>query len=198
MITNPTAAEIIKQGTALSHAATEKALIKHIKNIRSAKDYAALLSCLYGYFQPLEKQLEPWLTGFLAGYEQRRKAGSILNDIRVLGQQQPLLFAHQLPAVTDHVEALACFYVLEGSILGGAVIKKIIGGQCPQLPETVFSFFSGYGERTMELWRSFLAQFNTQIISEQQLQQAIVAANDCFASLEAWIKEYFHNSPASS
>ena len=197
MITNPTAAEVIKQATALAHAATEKALIKHIKNIRTAQQYAQLLGCMYGYFEPLEKQLDNYLVNVVEDYSQRRKADRLLDDIRSLGQPDPKQFADQLPAVTNTTEALACFYVLEGSILGGAVIKKIIGAQAEAIPAEAFSFFSGYQDKTMEVWRAFIQQFNAHILSQEQLQQAVDAANICFEKLGDWINAYYSRvSPA--
>lgn len=191
MITNPTAAELIKQATALAHASTEKALIKHIKSIRTPQQYALLLGCMYGYFEPVEKQLDSYLPNVVEDYNQRRKAGRLLDDIRSLNQPDPKQFADQLPSVTNTTEAMACFYVLEGSILGGAVIKKIIGGQAGSIPAESFSFFSGYHDKTMEVWRAFLQQFNAHIQSQEQLQQAIDAANVCFEKLRDWINAYY-------
>jgi heme oxygenase len=183
-------AEILKRSAALSHASTEKALIQYVKNISSVEDYANLLYCLYGFYQPLEKTFDALLSGNVPEYANRRKSGRLLQDISQLGYPAPKRLASQLPAMTDTITTLGCFYVIEGSALGGAVMKKMIHAKCEQIPEQAFSFLSGYGN-TMELWRSFLAYLNEALHTEKDLQTAITAANDCFSQFEKWIKEYY-------
>lgn len=189
-----TPAQILKRSTALSHAATEKALIQHVKSISNTVDYARLLHCLYGFYQPLEKSFDTFLSRQVPDYNLRRKSHRIVQDITVLGFQPPDRLAAALPAIADAASALGCFYVLEGSVLGGAVIKKIIQSKCPQVPEEAFSFLAGYGD-TMELWQSFLAHLNT-LLQSDGLPKAITAANDCFTQFEKWIKEYYEAKTA--
>jgi heme oxygenase len=86
------------------------------------------------------------------------------------------------------VEALASFYVLEGSVLGGAVLKRLISTQCPGVPEAAFSFFAGYGEENGAMWRTFLARLNAAMDTGDHKEKAVAAANACFAGLEAWIR----------
>jgi Heme oxygenase len=184
-----TPAEILKQSTALLHAGTEKALVQHIKGIGNTVDYARLLHCLYGFYQPLEKVFDTHLSHQIPDYTHRRKSGRILDDIMVLGYAAPERFATVLPSVSNAVSALGCYYVLEGSVLGGAVIKKLILAKCPQVPEQAFSFLSGYGD-TWELWQSFLTHLNA-VLKPDDLSTAIAAANDCFTQFEKWIKAYY-------
>jgi heme oxygenase len=185
-----TPAEILKRHTALSHASTEKALIQYVKNIASTADYARLLYCLYGFYQPMEKIFDQSLSQAVPDYNNRRKSERILQDIAALQLPAPSRFASQLPSITDGHSALGCFYVLEGSALGGAVMKKMIHAKCQQLPEQAFSFLSGYGN-TMDLWRAFIAHLNGTLHDKESQDTAIVAANDCFAQFERWIKEYY-------
>jgi heme oxygenase len=81
--------------------------------------------------------------------------------------------------------------VLEGSTLGGAVIKKMISGRCPAIPETAFTFFSGYGEHNRDMWLLFLNSFNTAITTDTDTRLAIDAANACFTGLEEWINTFY-------
>jgi heme oxygenase len=191
-MTNKTAttAELIKQATAPAHASTEKALIQHIKSIHNAQGYASLLYCLYGYFAPMEAHIEALSGTSIPDTPQRRKASRILTDLQALGFPAPQHIA-LLPVLHHTAEALACQYVLEGSTLGGAVIKKMISAQCPGLPETAFSFFSGYGEHNKDRWLLFLDSFNAALTTATDTRLAINAANACFTGLEEWIDTFY-------
>jgi len=123
--------------------------------------------------------------------QQRRKADRILADLQALGFPAPRHMVQQLPVIQHTAEALACQYVLEGSTLGGAVIKKMISGQCPAIPETAFSFFSGYGEHNKEMWQQFLTSFNTAVTTDADTRLATAAANACFTALGAWIHTFY-------
>jgi heme oxygenase (biliverdin-IX-beta and delta-forming) len=189
--TTSTIAELIKSETAPAHAKTEKAMIGHIKAIQSKEDYIHLLSCMYAFYAPLEAGFETLVAPVLPDYAERRKADRLLQDIQTLGGVAPQQLATTLPVMQQWEEALGCFYVLEGSILGGAVIKKIIQGQCDAIPAEAFAFFSGYGQQNGSMWKQFLAQFNELVTTEQQKAAAVQAANDCFTQFEKSIKGYY-------
>lgn len=187
-----THAQKIKSGTANAHARTEKALIKYVKLINSNSAYARLLGCLYGYFKPIEQQLDHFSVTLTNDYDQRRKANKMLNDIQLL--QSPVVqdFAANIPVINNPSEAMGCLYVLEGSVLGGTIIKDRIKSQCQHIiPEQSFSFFSGYGQQTGAMWQSFITQFNSFFKSDEQLIQAITSANHCFEKLEDRIDQYY-------
>jgi heme oxygenase (biliverdin-IX-beta and delta-forming) len=191
MNTDKTAAEVVRQATRQSHASTEKALINYVREIRTADDYVLLLNCLHGYFAPLENQIEPYLNTVLADYGERRKATKMQDDLKALEHAPFNNFSDDLPSITDHITALGCFYVMEGSVLGGGAIKKIVQSQSNEIPLSSFSFFSGYGDNTSEMWRSFIAQFNSHIHSDEQMELVNAAANECFQKLENWISEFY-------
>jgi heme oxygenase len=186
-----TTAASVKKATAQQHLKTEKALLKHVQSIHSTAGYAALLYCLYGYFAPLEERVTPFLETLVPDHAHRRKAGKLLDDLHTLHYPPPEHFSQELPAPANTVEALACFYVMEGSTLGGVIIKRLISTQCPAIPEQAFSFFSGYGEHNITQWQSFLAVFNTAITTASDTRAAIAAANTCFVHLENWINTFY-------
>ncbi|MBS1565774.1 MAG: heme oxygenase, partial [Bacteroidetes bacterium] len=73
---------VLKESTARAHAALEKQLVARIRKINSPGDYVQLLTLMYGYYQPLETALAPWLTNtHFADGSERRKAGLIPADI---------------------------------------------------------------------------------------------------------------------
>ena len=165
-----------------------------MQSIHSIADYAALLYCLYGYFAPLEERIAPYLDGLVPDHAQRRKAARLLEDLQTLNYPPPQQLAQELPSPASPAEALACFYVMEGSTLGGAIIKKLVHGQCGAIPEAAFSFFSGYGEHNMAMWQSFTAIFNTTVTTAGDTHLAIAAAKTCFVYLENWINAFYRPS----
>ena len=189
--TMTTISEAIKSATSAAHSQTEKTLVTHIKAIRTKEEYAVLLSCLYSFYAPLEAPFNTWVAPVLPDYAQRRKPASILHDIAVLGLPAPEQVSNQLPVIQTPSAALGCFYVLEGSVMGGAIIKKMVQGKCPDIPDEAFSFFLGYEQHNGVMWRNFLAQFNEVVTTEQQKTVAIAAANDCFAQFERSIVDYY-------
>ena len=188
---NTTASDIIKQATASAHVTTEKTLMQHIQKIQSAEDYAMLLYCLYGYYAALEPIFNQYMPALLPDYAQRRKAARLVNDITALGFPAPEQRAIEIPAVQQPIEALGCYYVLEGSVLGGAFIKKMMQKQYPVLPDEAFSFFSGYDQQNGAMWKSFLAQFNSLVETEAQKAIAVQAADSCFTLFGKHIVRYY-------
>lgn len=184
-------AEQIKKATAHSHAGTEKALIKHIKSIHTISGYASLLYCMYGYFAPLEQRFDALVAKLVPDHHQRRKAAKVTGDLRTLGHGPPQHLSEDLPDIHNGIQALACCYVLEGSTLGGTIIRRLISDQCAGIPSQAFSFFSGYGDNSMAMWRSFLANLNASIVTPTDTQLAIDAANSCFIKFGRWIDHYY-------
>jgi len=184
------ASAAIKSATALAHAKTEKALIYHIKRIQTGRDYGNLLGCLYAFYAPVEQLFEPWVRPVLADYDERRKSNRLLTDLQTMGIATPPPYL-RLPAVENLSAALGCFYVLEGSVLGGVIIKKIIRGKCPRLPENAFGFFSGYDQQNGIQWLKFLEQFDLLLTDTNKQSAAITAANDCFKQFEANINDFY-------
>ncbi|OQP46839.1 hypothetical protein A4H97_04770 [Niastella yeongjuensis] len=181
----------IKSATALAHAKTEKTLIYQIKHIQTERQYGKLLSCLYAFYAPVEQLFEPWVKPVLADYDERRKSNRLLQDLQIVGVTTPPTWYRRLPAINNLFAALGCFYVLEGSVLGGVIIKKIIQEQCKQLPENAFDFFSGYDQQNGMQWKKFLEQFDSLLDDTAKQSAAITAANDCFKQFEANINDYY-------
>lgn len=187
-----TPASLIKAATSAAHLSTEKLLVKYVKQVQSNRDYAAILACMHGYFAPLERRLDAQLTALFPDHGQRRKAGNMENDLAVLLEDVKRTEAVDLPDTGSDAAALGCFYVMEGSTLGGTVITKVIKDKNPDIPEHAFSFFSGYGEANMDMWKAFVTRFNELLVTDEQIATATAAANDCFAKLETWIREYYN------
>ncbi|RBQ02512.1 biliverdin-producing heme oxygenase [Pedobacter miscanthi] len=168
----------IKEATKAEHQNLEKQVVLKLKAIRSNADYADLLKHFYAYFNHIEASIKPYITeSILPDYAQRRNSSYIKADILELGGDITDLPYTTVPKIENAVQALGALYVLEGSIMGGSIIVKMLekGGVTQGV-----SFFSGYGEATGMMWGNFVAVLNAQAKTEQDEEEAIVAANETF------------------
>jgi heme oxygenase len=113
----------------------------------------------------LEAVAAPWLAG-LGGldFDGRRRTPLLRVDLGVLGLAPTP--AGRAPRARSRAEALGWMYVLEGSTLGGQVIRRRLtaaGGDMAGL-----SFLDPYGPRTGERWRSFLAVLEREAAADPQ------------------------------
>jgi heme oxygenase len=114
--------------------------------------YGDALVALHGMVAPLEAALLAYKD---APYDvaARRKTPALVADLADLGRApaaRPLRF----PAPGNVAELIGIAYTLEGSMLGGQVIARHLAGHAATpLP---LRYFSGYGEKTLDLWRDFL------------------------------------------
>jgi heme oxygenase len=168
----------IKEATKEAHLQLEKKVVQKLKAIRSNEDYADFLKHFYAYFSHVEKAIAPYITSeILPDYAQRRNSSYLKKDIEELGGNVNELPATTIPAITNTIQALGALYVMEGSIMGGSIIVKMLekGGVTSGV-----SFFSGYGEATGQMWGAFVGVLNSQSRSEEDEAQAIQTANDTF------------------
>ncbi|WP_293787845.1 biliverdin-producing heme oxygenase [uncultured Pedobacter sp.] len=168
----------IKEATKTAHQNLEKQVVLKLKAIRNHADYADLLKHFYAYFSHIEQTIKPYITGsVLPDYEQRRNSAYIKADILELGSDISEIPYTTVPKIENTVQALGALYVLEGSIMGGSIIVKML--EKVGVNKGV-SFFSGYGEATGKMWGNFITVLNEQAKTEQEEEQAIKAANGTF------------------
>ncbi|MCY1016866.1 biliverdin-producing heme oxygenase [Pyxidicoccus sp. MSG2] len=93
-------------------------------------DYRRHLEALYGFYVPLEAQLAARLEDAVPALRahERWKVPLLEEDLRTLGHDDGSLArlprCALLPSLSGVPEALGCFYVLEGSTLGGQLILR--------------------------------------------------------------------------
>jgi heme oxygenase (biliverdin-IX-beta and delta-forming) len=125
----------------------------------------------------------------LPDYPSRRKAASILTDLKTLGKVgSSTLSIPLIPEINAGFAALGAIYVLEGSTLGGKVIKELISKQLNRSSDTSFGFFDGYGENTFKMWQDFKLAIDRLLLTEQEYLQIIDTANKTFTTLKNWMQ----------
>lgn len=159
-----------------------------IKQMASLKDYTRLLGLFYSYFGALELVIAKHiLPENLQDIHERRKADLISQDLIRLGAPVPdLLLPGFLPAVKNYYEAFGALYVIEGSSLGGNHIAKMIRRKLPEVSDATL-FFSGYGDRTNEMWHRFKNRLDNIPGDEAAFKSIQSGARDTFLKFAEWI-----------
>ncbi|GEM63831.1 heme oxygenase [Sphingobacterium faecium NBRC 15299] len=169
----------IKEATKNGHQELEKNVIFKLKAIENNLDYADVLKYFYAYFKAAEAHIEAALPSSLAPYfATRRNASHIEKDIVDLGGKLDNLPEVASPDIENKNQAIGALYVLEGSIMGGPHIVKMLQHRGIT---TGFNFFNGYGDKSQDKWAEFTAIINQEVADEDH-QQAIDAALATFAA----------------
>jgi heme oxygenase len=180
-------ARLLKEETHAEHREAEQLLAPRLNEIKTQDDYASLLCLFYGFYHPLEQLIGSALDAELRQQlGSRRQSDLILLDLNSL--QKPsghIPLCTDLPDMYSSMSALGALYVLEGSTLGGQLIKRmLLKNTSAGLKEEQLHFFSGYREETGARWQAFL-----QLINQFSGEQKIIAegARSTFHFFSKWI-----------
>lgn len=175
----------LKEGTKTAHQELEKLLIKKIKSIQNVGEYVDILKSFYQFWKPLEKMIFSYVGDDVMDFGQRRKTDWIIQDLKYFNACPPeILPSHHLPMVRKSSQALGALYVTEGSTLGGQIICKMIAQRLEISTDQGFAFFSGYGEETGEMWKSFKSYLDGPSCAQEVQSEIIEAANRTFQLFE--------------
>lgn len=142
----------LRDATQVDHTRLE-GRIDILRRATTLQGRRRLVEAFAGLHADAEVALAPWLGG-LAGldFEARRRSGRLSEDLRAVGGAPP---PSRPIAVRGVAEALGLMYVLEGSTLGGRVIRRQLAANGQDM--TGLSFLDPYGEAVGARWRGFLA-----------------------------------------
>ncbi|HEY0676730.1 MAG TPA: biliverdin-producing heme oxygenase [Chitinophagaceae bacterium] len=187
-------AENLKEATNESHAALEKLVIAKIRQTNSSDRYLHLLEMFYGFYKPVEEQIDSHIDrAHFTDYSQRRKSEALLQDMHNLEAGSRLMLCQDLPSISDSVSCLGALYVLEGSTLGGSVISKLLKKELGDEAPEFFLFFNCYGDSARDMWYEFKEKLNSYTTNEAAHLKMIEAANETFVKFKTWILEYERN-----
>lgn len=182
----------LREQTADHHRNLENsALLRHFnEGSISLPVYGQILQKFYGYFSPLERQLQQVtpLSYYLTDYPSRRKSSTLLKDLSTLQYPTSLLEeCRDIPNIANLSAAFGCLYVMEGSTLGAKVISKVIQEALGIKEENGGSYFRGYGPQTGDYWKNFCAVLQHYAETEGDTEQIVATANQTFLSLKQWL-----------
>ncbi|HEX2561443.1 biliverdin-producing heme oxygenase [Phenylobacterium sp.] len=115
-----------------------------------------LLGVFLSLYEPAERALRPHLATIPDyDFEVRLKTPALRRDLRSLDAHAEMPAPAAPPLLTSRAHALGFAYVLEGSTLGGRVIRKRL--RAAGLPLEGTGFFDIYGPETGRRWQDFCA-----------------------------------------
>lgn len=124
------------------------------RRVATLQDRRALLSGFWRLHGEVEQAAAPWLADLPElDFAGRRRSPLLRGDLADLGLSPPPLAAG--PVLASTAEALGLLYVVEGSSLGGQVIRRELAAAGDDFRG--LSFLDPYGAETGARWRSFMA-----------------------------------------
>lgn len=159
------------------------------RRLQNRDAYRELLSAFYGFYAPLERELEKFDWAALGlDWRQRQKTGLLETDLHALGVKPATLpICNSLPLLHDPAEALGCLYVMEGATLGGQIIQKELATRLQIEAATGGAFFRSYGDRVGAMWAEFRQAVVRSAESTQTQDAVVAAAGDTFQKLDDWL-----------
>lgn len=143
-------------------------------NLANRDGYAHFLQAQASAFLAAEHRLEAAsIDKLLQDWPSRRRSHLIVQDLAALGV--PVPDRQEAPAPRGVPEMLGWVYVLEGSRLGGKLLRRDVPAELP------IAFLS---DSYPDGWRSLAALLDQQLTDESAIDQAVNAARTLFAVFE--------------
>lgn len=181
----------IKEQTAPAHRQLESHPLFAALNGRfEEQNYQLLLHKLYTYYRTLETQYVPFFLEYpMLEIEKRQRAHVLKNDLLNRSSLPIPASAKQelsVPVIDSIWKATGALYVIEGSTLGGKFICQSLA-QAGITASNGAAYFTGYGEETGRMWKTFIQFLNEIAITEDQEKEVMTAAEQVFSKLYNWL-----------
>lgn len=156
-------------------------------------EYRHYLELFYGFIAPLEEQAEASADLDASGYDlaARRKTPMLEQDLMHLGldldEIKLLPRCTELPDVSTSGKLLGCFYVIEGSTMGGQMITRQLSKTLPVTQEEGLRYFNAYGSETRERWSAFREVLTEAGTDDRRSDEMTESAISTFQLLQNWI-----------
>ena len=180
----------LRAATAHQHKALESSRLSKqlLSEDVTVEDYKAYLEKLSGFVVAFEKDILPQIISAFPEIVPSYKQGLLLNDIEALGNTDTssIVTENDMQQLyPNKASMLGGLYVLEGSTLGGLVIKKHLVEKLGEQIIPATNYFSVYGKETAANWRNFLQIFST-LAMRNDSAAVIKGASDTFSFLHKW------------
>lgn len=147
--------------------------------------YRRFLLAQAAAFLPVEQALdEAGAARSLPDWPQRRRGDALVRDLAALGETAPEQI--DAPSFSDAASVLGGIYVLEGSRLGGAVLKRGLAAGTPR------EFLDA--DQTQGSWRKLLEVLDILLYRTDLVETAAGSARAVFQRFEAGGLRYLETS----
>lgn len=147
-------------------------------------EYATYLKLMHGVVSDLETKIHPKISGIISDLGERKKASDLKADLEHIGFSASEKAKNPFGAAKETAAfSLGIAYVVEGSTLGGRFILKNIQSALGFDETRGASYFSGYGNKTGSMWKSFLEQMTDYASGTNCEDEIIAGANFAFDAI---------------
>lgn len=183
--------QLLKSATKANHDRVEDLAYsnKIMDGSITLEQYADLILKQYYFHKKIEPQLQKVFSEKEANrleINKRKKTHLLKYDMLELALEEEMLDFEKLDSINISTpeEALGTMYVLEGSTLGGAVIKKRLRNN-PEISKiSGFNYYGCYGEATGDFWKKFVMQATIMANTEEKQQIIVKKAVETFHFFE--------------
>jgi heme oxygenase (biliverdin-IX-beta and delta-forming) len=181
----------LRRETAPQHARLDGALDFSPARLDRAR-FGRFLHATAELVGPLEQALDavPDFAARLPDRERRAKRALLTRDLSALGVSEPVVPA-AVPPLTDAAAAFGAAYVLEGSMLGGAVLAKSLGPSLALSREQGLAYLTAYGPELSGMWQRFVVALSAYGAELDGGARARLVASAC-AVFDAFYTHYAH------
>lgn len=164
----------LRAATAAEHERVDR--LFSTADLGAIEGYRRFLVAQAAAFLPVEAALDAaGATQVLADWPQRRRGDLLRADLAALGATEPEPVAP--PSFASDAAILGGIYVLEGSRLGGAMLKRAVAAEAPA------AFLSAPQEAGS--WRKLLENLDRILYAPDQIEAAVGAARTVFERFAA-------------
>jgi heme oxygenase len=169
----------LRAATAADHERVDRLFSR--LDLGSDADYRLFLTAQAAAHLPIEHALETaGVSALIPDWLNRRRADLLLADLSELGVEPPS--AVPPPILAGEPAILGAAYVLEGSRLGGAFLKR---GLAPHAPRRFLAAAQSAGA-----WRKLLAKLDESLYEPARLGEACETARQVFMRFEISGRRY--------
>ncbi|HEU0173495.1 MAG TPA: biliverdin-producing heme oxygenase [Blastocatellia bacterium] len=160
-------------------------------SVNTSDDYCRLLGKFLGFYEPVEKALEPIFncSAVKFDYTSRKKTPLLMRDLRSLRIKDTQLLPRckMLPALNTLQQAFGCLYVFESATLSWGIVLSHLSRTIGVTRKDGGAFFNSYGDQVVPMWHDFAQQIRGYA-SRPDLEDAVIrAAIDTLVYLDQWM-----------
>lgn len=164
----------------------------------SLDQYAFYLSLMKEVIQDYDQSILPAIENYLPDAPSRKRSDLIRQDLAFLqsrGIELKPVHAFRFRPGSSSGFLFGLGYVMEGSTLGGSIIKKHVEKTLHFTEAGGILFFNGYGTQTGMRWNVFLKAFTGHIIEKGLQQDAISGAVEGFNAIYHHFESNLYENP---
>lgn len=185
--------ESLREATRPMHRRLESAapLKRLVEPDLTLNEYCGVLERLLGYHDPAEVTVNAHADGLPIDFGPRRKTDLLVRDLERLHYSRreidDLPRCPDVAPVTDVDSALGVLYVLEGSTLGGRIIRRHLQRSIGIASDAGCAYYTGYGEDTGPMWKALGRAIEERVKESGSAEPVIASARATFIALNKWM-----------